>query len=812
MHRLHPYPDVQVMFRRLLIATLIGLLAALAVALFRHAMVVLETLLLSNDSGSLVNAAQSLPAWRRLVTPALGGLTAGTLLWLWQRRSVARPHAATDYMEALETGDGCFDTPASLVKSLASLLVVVTGSAIGREGAMILLAALAASLFARRFTPQSEWKLWVACGAAAGMASAYHAPLAGSLFIAEILFGTLMLASLGPVVISAVIALLLTQFLNGGAAPLYHVVLQQNLSALHYGLMLATGLLAGLCGPLFIWLMDYSHRGFVKLKLAPPWQLALGGLIVGGLSLITPAVWGNGYSVVQSYLLLPPSGALLVYALWYMQISNATRDGLKETALAVARTMADMPQVKRGLEAPPQQKIIQPLAQAITRRNDLLYAIVTDMQGIRYSHPDSSIIGKPFIGHDIQPTLQGKENVAINHGVLAPALRVFTPVFNERHQQIGVVVVGISLSKVDEQIANSRWDVLLTILFSALVCALGTWSLVRGLKRVLLGLEPHEISTQFQQRQAMLHALKEGVVAVDAHGEVNLINPAAEEILFSGPDKTLVHSPLLDDLQTVLQSGEPMYDRELGCNGLLLIGNTVPIRSQGAVVGAICTFRDKTEVSQLLQRLDGMMSYVDALRTTSHEFMNKLHVILGLLNMKSYGKLEEYVLQTAHRYQADIGDIQHRIKSPVVAGFLISKIQRATECGFTLTLAEESLVPDCPNEKQVTVLVTVLGNLIENALDAMSGQAEGEIGLLLHYQDGWLSGEVSDDGPGIPENNIDAIFNKGFSTKGENRGVGLFLANQQLRELGGTLAVESEPGVFTQFFVHLPWDSKRKPA
>ena len=274
MHRLHPYPDVQVMFRRLLIATLIGLLAALAVALFRHAMVVLETLFLGNDSGSLVNAAQSLPAWRRLITPALGGLAAGTLLWLWQRRSIARPHAATDYMEALETGDGCFDTPASLVKSLASLLVVVTGSAIGREGAMILLAALA--------------------------------------FIAEILFGTLMLASLGPVVISAVIALLLTQFLNGGAAPLYHVVLQQDLSALHYGLMLATGLLAGLCGPLFIWLMAYSHRGFVRLKLAPPWQLALGGLIVGGLSLITPAVWGNGYSVVQSYLLLPPPGALLV--------------------------------------------------------------------------------------------------------------------------------------------------------------------------------------------------------------------------------------------------------------------------------------------------------------------------------------------------------------------------------------------------------------------------------------------------------------------------------------------------------------------
>ena len=131
---------------------------------------------------------------------------------------------------------------------------------------------------------------------------------------------------------------------------------------------------------------------------------------------------------------------------------------------------------------------------------------------------------------------------------------------------------------------------------------------------------------------------------------------------------------------------------------------------------------------------------------------------------------------------------------------------------MNLTLAEESLVPDNPNEEQVAVLVTVLGNLIENALDAMAGQGEGEIGLLLHYQNGWLSAEVSDDGPGIDPERIDAIFNKGFSTKGENRGVGLFLARQQTENLGGTLSVESEPGVFTQFFVHIPWDSERNSA
>ncbi|MFU0879770.1 voltage-gated ClC-type chloride channel ClcB [Kluyvera cryocrescens] len=306
MQRLHHYPDIKAMLRRLLIATVVGVLAALAVALFRHAMYFLEWLLLSNDSGSLVNAAEGLVWWRRLMTPAFGGLAAGTLLWCWQRYTRQRPHAPTDYMEALESDEGKFDTGSSLVKSTASLLVVASGSAIGREGAMILLAALAASFFAQRFTPKNEWKLWIACGAAAGMASAYHAPLAGSLFIAEILFGTLMLASLGPVVIAAVVGLLTMQMMNGGTELLYRVAPLPTLTASHYALMLAAGLVCGAGGPLLMWLMDISHRGFLRLKLSPPWQLALGGLLVGLLSLLTPAVWGNGYSVVQGFLLAPP--------------------------------------------------------------------------------------------------------------------------------------------------------------------------------------------------------------------------------------------------------------------------------------------------------------------------------------------------------------------------------------------------------------------------------------------------------------------------------------------------------------------------
>ncbi|BDH45559.1 two-component system sensor histidine kinase DcuS [Salmonella enterica subsp. enterica serovar Choleraesuis] len=508
---------------------------------------------------------------------------------------------------------------------------------------------------------------------------------------------------------------------------------------------------------------------------------------------------------------------LVVYALYFVQVSRIARDGVEDTALAIARTLADTPQVRQGLAAAPENNIIAPLTDSVQQRNDLLFAVVTNMQGVRYSHPDPQAVGKHFIGDDLAPALSGHENVSVNHGVLAEALRVFTPIYDDNHRQIGVVAIGISLSKVDRQINSARWSVLWTILFSALVGSLGIWILVRVLKRILFGLEPYEISARYEQRQAMLQSLKEGVIAVDVHGQVTMINHAARQMLLSpvsghGPDDEAPHAPLLANLNTALRDGKALPDREISCNGRLLLSNTVPVRSRDAIIGAICTFRDKTEVQLLVQRLDGMVNYVDALRAHTHEFMNKLHVILGLLHMKSYSQLEEYVLQTAQNYQTDIGAIQRQIKSPVIAGFLLGKINRAKEAGHKLMLDPDCLLPDNPNQQQVATLITVLGNLIENALDAMQNQPDGEIAVLLHYQNGWLCAEVSDDGPGITADIIDAIFTKGFSTKGENRGVGLFLAKQQVEGAGGSLTVESEPGVFTQFFMQIPWDSERSQA
>src|SRR5690606_3038997 len=145
-----------------------------------------------------------------------------------------------------------------------------------------------------------------------------------------------------------------------------------------------------------------------------------------------------------------------------------------------------------------------------------------------------------------------------------------------------------------------------------------------------------------------------------------------------------------------------------------------------------------------------------------------------------YKQLEDYIIKTANNYQEEIGSLLGKIKSPIIAGFLLSKINRTSDAGHKLVIDNESQLPESSNEDQITVLITVLGNLIENAIEALSDQPGGEISVALYYRHGWLHCEVSDDGPGIAPEHIDHIFDKGVSSKGTERGVGLTLVKQQV--------------------------------
>ena len=320
-------------WRDLLVAAAVGALAALAVAAFKQGLFTLETLLVGADSGHLVAAAHSLPVEIRAFAPLVGALAAGLLLWLAERgRADAPPAAAAirsgDYIEAVAIGRGRLDLRGGLLKVAASMLVVSTGGAVGREGAMVLLAAMLASAFGRVLGRAADLRLVVSCGAAAGLAAAYHAPLAGAVFVAEILLGSLALSQLGPVVVAAVMSFGVSISL-GERSVLFPVAAIAAPDAAQVGLLLMLGLAGGALGAGLLRWLRLTRALFVRSGLPVPFAFALGGLLVGLLSLWRPEVWGNGYSSIEQQLTTPAGWSVvaLVLALKLVAIGATTGSG-----------------------------------------------------------------------------------------------------------------------------------------------------------------------------------------------------------------------------------------------------------------------------------------------------------------------------------------------------------------------------------------------------------------------------------------------------------------------------------------------------
>jgi CIC family chloride channel protein len=293
----------------LLWAAVIGLVSGFVAGGFKQVLHWVH-LLLTGWDGDVVESFDHLPAWRRVITPALGGLAAGAVLLLGRR--LARPKSTTDYMEAIGLGDGRIPVRASLLKSMAATFSIASGGSIGREGPMVQLASMASSLVGRAMKwPSERLRLLAACGASAGIAAAYHAPVAGALFVAEIILGSLQMETLGPLVVSAVAAMVAVRVF-GDAQPLYpgtDFALASLWELIPYA---ALGMLAGVAAPGFIGTLRKAEEAFSKLPF-PGWlKLALGGLIVGVIAIWVPGVCGNGQSVINDIFSGERAGLVLI--------------------------------------------------------------------------------------------------------------------------------------------------------------------------------------------------------------------------------------------------------------------------------------------------------------------------------------------------------------------------------------------------------------------------------------------------------------------------------------------------------------------
>ncbi|MBP2626659.1 MAG: signal transduction histidine kinase regulating citrate/malate metabolism [Firmicutes bacterium] len=501
-------------------------------------------------------------------------------------------------------------------------------------------------------------------------------------------------------------------------------------------------------------------------------------------------------------------------ALISRSITAEIKDGIGRQATSVAHLMARSSIVIDGLTKEESIAAMQIYANESADAADVEYIVILNMQGVRKAHPDSTKIGEHFVGGDEADALAGREYISVARGTLGDSLRAFVPVITPNGEQVGVVVVGILMDDIQVLVREVGKVLLAATVLGMIVGIIGAFMLSHNIKKTLFGLEPEAIAKRLEERNAMLQSVHEGIIAVDKQGIITLVNDEALRMLnsvglYDNPiDKPVQAYVPNTRLMEIIKSGNVELNQEQDFHGVSVLTNRLPMMINGKIIGAISTFRDKTEVKMLAEQLTGVRDYVDALRAQAHEFMNKLHVILGLVKLESYDQLATYINRIVSEHEAEVNFVAKRIREPVLAGFILSKLSLAREKNVVMHLAEESDVPQPKQEQIIHELVTIIGNLVENAFDAVRNTAHKEVELHMYCDEGFLCIHVSDTGAGILPEISENLFIKGISSKGNNRGFGLYLVQRSLEELQGNIEFETRPGEGTVFTVTVPYEIK----
>lgn len=491
----------------------------------------------------------------------------------------------------------------------------------------------------------------------------------------------------------------------------------------------------------------------------------------------------------------------------YIELTRRSLDRQYETrAVDIAATVAQIPEVRAGITHPDPRGVIQGLATQVQRSTGADYVVITDRSGIRFSHPNQALIGQRL--EEPVAALDGRTHVGVDRGSLGRSANGKAPIFSPDGPIIGQVSVGILERNVSSQL---RHQALVIALYSALVLALGvaaSWLLARTIKRVTFGLELSEIASLLQEREAMLHGIREGVLGFDAKGRVNLINNEARRLLRISSTATgqhldeLVPAGRLRDLLAGDVSGD---DQVVLTEEYLLVVNRMPVRLGGRDVGFVVTLRDRTELEALIRELHAVTGLTEALRAQEHEFTNRLHVIAGLLELAGPEEAARYLAEISQTSLASGEELRARLAPPAIAALLLAKVTIAAEQSVQLVIDDSSHLDQPTVDPQA--LITIIGNLINNAVDAVAGQPPPRIVTVhLNDEDGEVFISVSDTGPGVAPDAVEEVFEDGYSTKSARgqmrRGLGLALIRRLVQRAGGSITVAPGPGA--RFEVRFP--------
>ncbi|MEV5386029.1 sensor histidine kinase [Streptomyces sp. NPDC052721] len=500
------------------------------------------------------------------------------------------------------------------------------------------------------------------------------------------------------------------------------------------------------------------------------------------------------------------------YALFtYVSDQRQAEDAAARQATAVARSIADSPSVREAIRTPDPTARLEPYALQVMRDANVDFVTIMNPSGIRWTHPDKNQIGKRFLGN-IGPAQHGRTFTETYTGTLGASVRAVTPI-SDNGRIVGLVSAGIKVETISARVQDQVTALLGVAGVALLLGAVGTYVINARLRRHTHGMNATELSRMHDYHQAALHAVREGLLMLDGRYRVALINDGGRELLGVGPDEDVVGRSVAGlglpaPLTGALLSSEPRVDEVHLTASRVLVVNTSPV-SGGEHRGTVVTLRDVTELQSLMGELDSERGFTQALRSQAHEAANRLHTVVSLIELGRAEEAVEFATAELELAQALTDQVVAAVSEPVLAALLLGKTAQANERGVELVVSPDSRLDDglLPESLSARDLVTILGNLIDNAVDAAQGSVRARVTVTAYATAAEVVLRVSDTGPGVDPAHADLVFQRGFSTKPAEpggRGLGLALVRQAVNRHEGTLTVaEAEEGGAV-FEVRLP--------
>ena len=508
--------------------------------------------------------------------------------------------------------------------------------------------------------------------------------------------------------------------------------------------------------------------------------------------------------VLLTFLVIIAAGLMAAMLVSMRYIVNLSLEQMDQTLLSTARSLAGNSQVISVLETKTvSQELNDYLDHMVEVTPDLLIITVADTDSIRYYHVNKDLLGQEVVGEDRFRVLEtGEAYVGDGVGTMGPQRRAFAPVFGSGGDMIGYIVTGASRDSLEEVQGEiqSLFLAMGILLLAAAASAAGILS--ASIKDSLLGNEPAQMTRNFVAREEVFSSLEEGILSVDRQGDIILANRAAAAMLNAAPEELTgrpIHSVLpsltVDD---VLAQGRSVYNQAITTAYSAILCDKLPIRERQQTIGAVVLLRNKTEATRLAEQLTGSTHVINTLRAHTHEFMNHLHVILGMLQMDRRDEAIAYIQDIARVQTETLTPVFHHIQNPTVAALILGKISHLREQRIELSLLIPGVLPAHSRYLSTRQQVTIIGNLLENAMEAITASTDPEnprlIQLCMEEGDAGLCISVMDTGIGLATGNPEEILQMGYSTKGPDRGTGMAMVQAILEERGGTIHIDSEQG------------------